>query len=313
MAEFRPKACMGLMYLWYASCFFQSSTSGIRCEDLEFVKEIFTPFSKIGLLSTNDQELFLLKQRKDCSVHGQVMTVLEAWGASIAQKIGLRANRVQLIPASEKCSFKFFDEYPATLHTFVPGVVIAKALEGLSITLKSPGAGGLSLALIKNMAFHKDLPKIVAFDTFIGCSRHHKNLLYDEKSDRFYVVDFGSALRISFAQKSIENEILFRNLGSLKKREIKALTSYYKTLKKLLLQNTLESLLEKLDRLIRKAGLSSKSYFCKAKDKSFTGYIEACKGRLRENYYATHVLVKMLEPFVKNESTELQQAATHDF
>lgn len=275
------------------------NVAGISCQDLIFVKEMPVENSKMALLASRSGKRFLIKQRKECTVHGRVMPILETFGTSLAHSMGICANKVRLISAPVPCSFKFYKDYPATLHTFVPGMTVRNVKRFHDLNINQTKQGGLTPWLIEQMARHPDLPKIAALDTFLGNKRNRDNLLYDEKSDRFYAIDFGSTLRRPFARTSIAvaKGLISRSI-SLKDSEMQALFTYYTALKDLLASYPLKKLIACFERLIKQSGLSAQSHFCHARKIPFLVYLRGSKNRLISNYRATRILVGLIERYL---------------
>ncbi len=275
---------------------------------MTYVRDMSNRHSNIYLLSGADNSQFLIKQRMACGVHAVFMTVVETFGAYVAQTVGIPGNRVSLVAAREQCPFAELTKYPATLHTFMPGAEVktVKRFADVSFNLRctrknGKGVCGLTHQHVKNMALHPDLPKIMAVDTFIGNKRHGANLLYDERADRFYAIDFGATLRSSFGKASVKQlSGILANADSFNGAEIEALFSYYKTLKRLLKMHSLQSLMRKLQELTEQAELSPSTPFCKDATKSYKKYIRERKKCLRENYYGVQEMVAIFEKFFRN-------------
>lgn len=270
--------------------------------DLKFVKHIPAPMSKIALLKDKKGSYFLLKQRNTCGAFGQAMTVIEAFGAFVAEKAGIFCNKVSIISNVTEYKHKFYKHYPATLHTFVPGVLIKfiPYLKGLFFNQKCLVKGvqqtcGLRPLLLKNMTRHPYMPVVLALDTFIGNERNDKNLLYDQSANRFYVIDFGSSLRRPFAQDALMHLMALAYSGkSLSIAEKNALRVYKHTLQKLLNVHTLKSLEQKLDEFFKESGLLSHNSLCNSK-LSITAYRKSLRTCLKQNYHATINVVKFLD------------------
>src|SRR5204863_9863911 len=130
---------------------------------------------------------FILKQRNYL-----LSSVLEKLGADIAHETDILGNLVRIIPGNFPFIGKGDVSRPATLHTFVPGIqakYLPKYLNKYSVSLSQrvsadknsgkKGAGGFTRELINSMSLHKDLPKIVALDTFLSdYGRHRYNFFY---------------------------------------------------------------------------------------------------------------------------------------
>jgi hypothetical protein len=234
------------------------------CDELKKDYEIKAPQSKILVFTTPQGKKYILKQRNSSSARGQLMTVIEALGSHIAELAHIQTNMIKIIPAHSDCKNLFFPELPATLHTFMPGKTLHDAPApykkmALNQRCKAGKGCGLTLNLIKNMAQHRDLPKIMALDTFIGNNnRHYGNLLYDDEKNQFYSIDYGSAFRENMASPSIQNiKKLLKDKAKLNSSEKRALTIYVKTLDHLIKHFKPQRIIKKLQELIKTAGLKT--------------------------------------------------------
>lgn len=234
------------------------------CDNLKRMYEINAPLSKVLVLTTAQGKKYILKQRNTSSARGQLMTVIEILGGHIAELARIQTNATKLIPAQDECKHLFFKGMPATLHTFMPGHTLDKAPApykklALSQGCKNGKTCGLTLTLIKNMALHRDLPKIMALDTFIGNdSRYNGDLLYDDSKDQFFSIDSGDGLRTNLSNPSIRNvKKLIKNNVKLSTRQKNALATYLETLNHLIKHCKPQRITKKLIGLIETAGLKT--------------------------------------------------------
>jgi hypothetical protein len=168
----------------------------------------------------------------------------EATASDIAQKSSININKVSLIPANLKSPLKTRFA-GASLHSIVPGKTLAElktnsnsAFENLNIKQQS----GLTPAMLLGLSKHSDLPKIAAFDTFIGnWDRKSENLIYDSRTNSFNGIDNGLAFTRNLSSKTLDN---FKNLdvGQISLSERNALSQYLKTLKKLRSEHTVDEI-----------------------------------------------------------------------
>ncbi len=168
----------------------------------------------------------------------------EATASDIAQKSNININKVSLIPANLKSPLKT-GFAGASLHSVVPGKTLAElktnsnsVFENLNIKQQS----GLTPAMLSSLSKHSDLPKIAAFDTFIGnWDRKSENLMYDSKTNSFNGIDNGLAFTRNLVSKTLDN---FKNLdvGQISLSERNALSQYLKTLKKLRSEHTVDEI-----------------------------------------------------------------------
>ena len=169
------------------------------------------------------------------------------------------------------------------------------------------------------MAKHKDLSKIVAFDTFVANTDRRKgNFFYDKESDHYYAIDLEATFSknlAAYACEFIELIIEYRKLHkknpspingdtllseivdnrkrkmpTVSGKELAALKIYRDVLKKLLKLHTPESLHEKLHEVAMEGGLVLKSG-----RSAVVGRLAAYKASIRKNYDSCKKLVALLD------------------
>lgn len=232
----------------------------------------------ITILS-NQEKKFVLKQIKKHSPDEQFLLVLDALGATIATSLNLSVNKIDIIPAQIHFFAKQFQQLPATLHTFVPGLSTAnssckffnikvqqKYRNKNAYWLKQYGdlkeeEMGLTPEVIYGMTLHHDLPGIVALDTFIGnADRSCPNLFYDEISDKFYGIDMAGAFNKNLCKIACYRIEQFLNKKYIfTQKEINSFKKYYDILKQLIMLYPPEKTCALFEDLATKAGFSSDS------------------------------------------------------
>lgn len=234
-----------------------------NCDSLKKKHAIKALASKVVVLTTDQGKKYILKQRNSTTTRSRLMTVIEALGGHIAEEAHIKTNSIHLIPTQSHCKHLFFRGLPATLHNFMPGVTLREApypYHKLSLSQScktSKPHCGLSHSLIKNMSKHRDLPKIMALDTFIGNdNRHLDNLLYDKEKDQFTSIDYGDAFRTNMAKVSIGHITkLLKEKTRLSSSHKQALVIYLKTFNYLINHFTPQRVTAKLKKLLKMAGL----------------------------------------------------------
>ena len=150
---------------------------------------------------------------------------------------------------------------------------------------------GLTHTVIQNMALHKDLPAIVALDTFVGnADRSPPNLFYDASNDSFMGIDMGASFSSPLAM------IAWQQLSAMDPEqfipeEIIALSIYVNTLDFLVcnwLPKKQESLLLEYCRV---AGFEEGSCLL---DQNVYERIDFHRKCIYENYEHSVELVKMI-------------------
>ena len=223
----------------------------------------------------------------------------------IAESAGVPMNRACLILPGDDFPGKQDRMRLATLHTFVSGRPVLRKEPYYGIDLKqkkSPTFNkttiprGLVQKIITSMSVHPDLPKIVAFDTFIGnADRSKENLFYNKNTDRFFGIDLERSLTYNLceiARKQIENMLHDRTL-SFTKKEIKVFAILQSTLCSLIKHNPPKKSLEKINDLIKIAesygNNISNNKLCHINTMIVEGYADAEKlvvliGKLIDSY-----------------------------
>lgn len=266
------------------------------CSSLDFVKEFHSRRSKIVRLSRSDGSPILLKQRLGHPLHKHLMSALEVLGTSIAASIDVACNHVELVPADKCPRYKLFKDRPATLHSLVPGAPLDEESRPRfkvkqSYRHTADKKRGLTLDIIRDMAKHPQLPKLVALDTFIGnIDRHRGNIIYDGDKDKLYAIDFGDIMKVNLCRIAIKNIKAIRNKKySLKKRERAALLEYRNTLEQLSQLHKPFRLYRSLVRLIRQAGILGSSAYRPRSDE-----LHELLSRHRRFIFKSHQCVKKL-------------------
>lgn len=252
--------------------------------------------SYISLLRKADGSKWLIKQRKDTSIGGQFICIIETLGGSMAEFLGMPCNKVKLVPAHSCPKYKKFKEYPATLHTYMPG----RSACYKHVNIYQPVGKrcnvlcGINEIVVKNMAQHPTLPLVVALDTFMaGTDRGCANLLYDQKTNIFYGVDFGSGFNANLAALALENFKLIERILIFNQQIVNGIALYRDALRRLMNHYPPGRLYAKLEALAREAGFFTKSYN-KQKNK-IKERLERHKRFINQSYASTAALVRYLD------------------
>jgi|GEM_PF-1086974 len=244
--------------------------SNICSEDLRLLDFYRTQNTRIATLIDRYSNKFILKQKIFFS---HITFALEKLGFEIARSVNLCANQVRIIP--KDCFFigKERINVPATLHTFVPGIQLTNLPKHLHryavclrlITNENPckpeqtKIWGFPRKLISLMTLHKDFPKIVALDTFMAnYDRTEGNLFYDEKIDRFFLIDFECGFSVNLAEGVYQSflEMLQDENVIFLPKEIESLIAYKNMLKHLIKKYDPKLLNAKIDESIEQAKMN---------------------------------------------------------
>lgn len=220
-------------------------------------------------------------------------SIYEVFASYIAESADIPMNRVCLILPGDDFPGKQDKIRLATLHTFIPGGPLLKKEPYYGIDLKQKKSRtlnkitvprGLAQKMITSMAVHPDLPKIVAFDTFVGnADRSNANLFYNKNTDRFFGIDLERSLTYNLCgivRKQIEKMLRGKAL-SFTKKEIKAFAIFQSTLHSLIKHNSPKKSLEKINNLIKIAKFYgnniSNNKLCHIDNMIVQGYADAEK------------------------------------
>ncbi|MDQ0418947.1 hypothetical protein J2Z48_003152 [Croceifilum oryzae] len=213
---------------------------------------------KVIIFTDGQGRKFVLKQINPNSSPWEKSTLVRDYvGSRIAEEMNLPINRVRLIPAKLGFSLKPFSGYPATLHTFVEGVVPKAGIQQKVGTKVPIEETGLNYSVIKNMAKSLDLQRITALDTFLGNEdRKNANLLY--WNDHYVGIDLGDMLihnLVKVAIHQFQSMIAKKMVFSLEEK--RGLSNYHKTLNDLFLNYPVNRIVAYLDEGYNLSGLKT--------------------------------------------------------
>jgi hypothetical protein len=216
-------------------------------EDLSVIKEYEVPRSYIAIVHDKMGKKYIIKQHKRDDAKIDLLCVREILGAYIAEFFGIPSNKVRLIPANVNAPGKRVKGHAATMHEFIEGKFyymvrkfekIKKSFSLRQLYSRAPSEKeyGLTELVIESMALHRDFPRIVALDTFLGiCDRKTRNMIYDEAKDLFYFIDFDNACVRDMCYWAIVRlkEIIEDGCKNIGRKEFEALVLYKRTLQKI--------------------------------------------------------------------------------
>lgn len=224
---------------------------------ISVMKTIEIANSSISYLQDRTGNQYLVKQKSNVSPRKLILCALkDVIAADICECLKIPANKVWIIPQNKLFPGKTNKQMPATLHTLVPGAPLKDCNSHYSTLMikqiwckKSKRTEGLTLEVIKNMALHKDLPPIVALDTFIGNNdRKNANIFYDAKTDSFFAIDMDKSFRVNLAEHACDRfREMINEKCQLSKSEYDAIIVYQKTLKDIMYHFPAELLYEKIN------------------------------------------------------------------
>lgn len=249
----RPSVLKGHDTSFVSSILANTDYATIR--EIQFIKKKAS--LNIAILEDQQGDKFVVKQNLK-SLAGSVLRVArEKLGVEMAESMGIEVNSVEIIPSH--CSFigKRILAWPATLHTFSPGIQVSKLPKTSpfykmdirqSVDL-SGSTSGLQYHMIQDMALHQDLPAIVALDTFTcNKGRHRNNYFYCPEKDHFYLIDMESCFAYPLGMYACAciTKLLESTSVVLPSQEVVALTQYNEALKKLIALYSPQTIYEQL-------------------------------------------------------------------
>ncbi len=237
------------------------SLSNIQSDDLRLLSR-YCEGRRVCIATLEDKcgNKFILKQM----MNSIFAAIKEKLVSHIAYLVKIPANQVKIIPWDISFIGKGIAKFPATLHTFAPGVpakYLPEHLRKYSFSLKqvvneksSKKILGFNRTIVSRMSLHDDLPEIVALDTFFANKgRHANNFFYDEESDHFCAIDFESSLRKDLVANVYKffSAIAEDKNSDFSREEIKGLVIYRDMLKKLVDTYNPKFLSSLMDELIK--------------------------------------------------------------
>lgn len=241
--------------------------------------------------------VYLVKQKR--FIRKILGIVRDAITAHVAETFDL-AHQVDVIPADVDFPGKVIKEWPATIHTVAPGMMI-KNLDNFYKKMNIKQADiGFRRDMLYWMAKHPTLVKVVALDTFLcNHDRHRGNLFYNPKTDTFCAIDMDSSFKYNLSLLACENFTKMITNGSLfplKRKELKVLREYRNALQDLLKAHQPEVTIAVFEDFIEKAGFVDGAPFY---HKKFAMELESNKATMRQSYENIKELVKILNGIIK--------------
>lgn len=283
---------------------------GFGCNEncTKLVNSFTTKFNThIAILENQETATrFLVKQRTQEKPFWRLGAACDKLGSHVAQTAYVPVNRVEIIPAGFDFLGKRITSLPATLHNYVPGVMVEEmdpAYHTFQGTIrqsikpsKSTTEKGLTLQVIKSMAIHQDLCKIVALDTFIANpDRHRANFFYDKIGDHYCAIDLEYSFSLnlgSLACKTIQS-ILDDQSILLTPKMIQGLKIYRTVLKQLLAAFSAKTLFD----LLTQYANDSNAYMG-ISESTLAEEVEPYRTTIAENYSACEQLVILLDEVI---------------
>ena len=258
--------------------------------------------SYISYLKDVDGAFFVVKQKRNTSVYAKLCIVRDTLSAYIAEKLKIPTNYVCIISPDVPFPGKQFMREPASLHTYAACFTIrdqTSIYDDLYVQQRwkpkwSYEEKGLTVAVIKNMALHPDLPKIVALDTFIGNSdRHSGNLCYDPDTDTFCGIDMDDTFDKNLCKVACDHirVILADESIVFIPCQVRGLMLYKTTLEKLIKNFPPHKLQKKLGFFARQVGFAPRSKFYTI---GIQHKLRCYKAIMTESYQSAKQLVCML-------------------
>jgi|GEM_PF-594046 len=279
-------------------------------KNFQLIKKIKTPHNtQISFLVHTNGKKYIVKQETRLVLSRHMTVIRDALGSLIAFELGIPANFVAIIPSDYSFPGKYSRLFPASLHEVVPGMQVnhlPQKYEAFKLSIKQCLSEarcrirGLTREVITNMAFHPDLSRIAAFDTFIANGdRHAGNFFYDPATNHYYAIDLESSFKRDSARYACELVIsmLKDKKCSLSDREVKGLVTYRDTLNRLILRFPPEVVYNHLIDLAVQGGFVLRS--------SVRRTLENHKLMIRKNYASCQTLIPLLNMLIKKHAARI--------
>lgn len=248
----------------------------------------------ISVLLDKNGKKFIVKQDTRDRLFWHLGAARDRLGAFIAESIGVPVNRVTIIPAYADFPGKRLVRLPATLHSFVPGVMVKELPKESRVRIQQDE--GLTKAVLKTMSEHPDLLALVALDTFIAnADRHKGNFFYDEKSNRFFAIDLESSFNKNLAVDACDfvQSLIDNPEEKISPKRLLVLKKYRTILKKLIKRHTPESMYNKLVDFAFEGGILTRSLRA-----ATAGRLMVHKKAIEKNYASCKKLVSLIDKLV---------------
>ena len=270
--------------------------------------------SYIVFVVDDEDNRYVVKQEKNGILKKQYQSVCETLSAFMAEKVGISAHYVRILPIGMSFPGKMVKNQTATLHTLVPGVTVRNLqdneYEKLDIKQKNDLEAGLPFSemgfnrrVIANMAMHPALPPIVALDTLIGNrDRNRSNLIYDKKT--FYAIDMALIYdtyydKVLLAKLACDQvALMIYNKEKFNQSELEALKSYRKTLIALVSYFTPKRIYTLMHKIAFDAGLKDNLFFS---GEEVFDMIYEYKCKIKESDFYIKKLIDFLSVLINGE------------
>jgi hypothetical protein len=279
--------------------------SKLTCDELAtsytFIKTIEARNCFLGLLRRKtDNRLFLIKQKKRL-----VRIALSIFESILADLVArtmseLRSQEVFVVQAGCKFPGKQEAQWPASVHTVVPGKSILQWKRSDNQTLRKWFSGfhlrqnfklsefekiitGVTEDIIKSMSFHPDLPHITAFHTILGYyDGHNGNIFYDPDTNHFYIIDMDSICKANLCKITLKNfeKMIHDKSVKFSRLELAALKKYADTLETLMERNPYQRIVD----ITNEIGVQIGSDFIKKYRVTVILTIEQIRKFIKESY-----------------------------
>lgn len=237
---------------------------------LKFFKQIESTSSDADVqLVADETDIFIFKQITDQNLDEQFLILNDLIASNFGSQNYIPVNNLQIIPNLTTCALKKYPNCAATVHNFISGISFESQLPKIlssNFTIQqrvyNPNSEwqkkypvdqndqGLTKIVIESMSQHKDLPKIVAFDTLIGnADRSLPNIIYKEDSNNFFGIDHAAAFTKRLPKLAIEQiqKLIDQNYFTTCSKEIlESIKIYCDTLKVLATEQNCKQILDDL-------------------------------------------------------------------
>jgi len=222
-------------------------------------------------------KLFLVKQ-KTSHFRSIASSLHSALTSKIYESImEIRGQQVDILNKNDRHKFPLkYKKFQASIHTIVPGESVRQLFKNLNkgniklkrlflnFNLAQKKESGLTLAIIKLLRRHADLPHLVALSMLVGdYDCENKNIFYDQKSNHFFLIDMDRSFSQNLCESAYENlkKIMAKNHRCFSHFDIVSLKKLAQTLDLLMEKNPITDIMNHARTIANKFDIKNQEDF----------------------------------------------------
>lgn len=198
-------------------------------------------------------KLLLIKQ-KTTYFRSLMSSLHSALASKMYESIpDIRGQQVDILSKNDRNKFPLrYKNFQASIHTLVPGKPVCQLFKTLykesselkrfflHFNLAQKKEHGLTLAIIKLLRRHPDLPHLVALSMLVGdYDCENKNIFYDQKTNHFFLIDMDRSFNRNLCETAYENlkKMVIRRATAFSRFDLISLNQIAQTLALLIEKN----------------------------------------------------------------------------